>query len=74
MFETIAEVENISVARVLVTALQAHGFHPREDGETGLPGMPGITGVKGKFIVEVPNDEARDARLLAESLLADMTQ
>lgn len=72
MFETIAEVEEIAVARVLATALKAHGFHPREGGGEGLPGMPGITGVKGTYTIEVPEEEAREARMLAESLIADM--
>ena len=40
MFETIAEVQDPSVARVLITALKAHGFHPLEGGENGLPACP----------------------------------
>ena len=71
-FETIAEVEDISVARVLVTALKAHGFHPLEGGEAGLPGMPGITGVRGTVAIQVPEEEMADAKLLAEALIAEM--
>src|SRR5690606_12826600 len=37
MFETIAEVDDPSAARVLVAALKAHGFHPLEGGDSGLP-------------------------------------
>lgn len=72
MFETIAELENASEARVLVMALKAHGFHPLGDGEDGLPGMPGIRSLSGKIAVSVPETEAADARLLANSLLLDM--
>ena len=71
MFETIAEVTDPSTARVLVTALRAHGFHPLEGGESGLPGLPGVFGPKG-VAVRVPESEAADARLLAEALLKEM--
>jgi len=71
-FEVIAEVEDISIARVLVTALKAHGFNPPDGSETGLPGMPGVTGIKGTYSIIVPEDEAADARLLANSLIAEM--
>lgn len=37
-YQTIANVENLSTARVLVVALRAHGFHPLKHGEGGLPG------------------------------------
>ena len=70
--ETIVEVEDISVARVLVIALKAHGFHPLEGGEMGLPGMPGITGVNGSVSIKVPEQEADDARVLAHDLLDEM--
>ena len=71
MYETIAEVADPSAARVLILALKAHGFHPLEGGENGLPGIPGVYGPKGVAIT-VPEEEARDARLLAESLLDEM--
>lgn len=71
-FVTIAEVEDFAVARVLVTALKAHGFHPMEGGEAGLPGLPGITGVRGTVGVEVPEEEADDAEALAQALIAEM--
>ena len=71
-FEKIIEVEDMSVARILVAALKAHGFHPLEGGADGLPGMPGITGVRGTIGIEVPGSEAADARLLAEALVREM--
>jgi len=71
MIETIAEVSDPSVARVLIAALKAHGFHPLEGGESGLPGMPGVFAPKG-VAVEVPEEEAADARVLAEALLKEM--
>ncbi len=71
MYQTIAHVSDPSAARVLVTALKAHGFHPMEGGESGLPGMPGVFGPKG-VPVSVPEEEARDASLLAEALLKEM--
>jgi hypothetical protein len=72
MFETIAELESASEARVLVMALKAHGFHPLGDGDDGLPGLPGIRGLDGKIAIKVPEAEAGDARLLANALLLDM--
>jgi hypothetical protein len=69
-YETIAEIEDPSVARVLITALRAHGFHPK-DGELGLPGMPGVYGPKG-IPIELPEDEAADGKVLADALIAEM--
>lgn len=71
MLVPILDVEDLSVARVLITALKAHGFHPLEDA-TGLPGMPGVTGVKGTISILVPEDEKPDAEILANALLSDM--
>jgi hypothetical protein len=71
MFETIAEVQDPAVARVLIAALKAHGFHPLEGGENGLPGLPGVYGPRGVGIA-VPADEAGDAKVLAEDLLREM--
>lgn len=62
----------MSVVRVLMTALKAHGFHPLEGGELGLPGMPGVTGVKGTFGIKVPEDEQEDAKILAAHLIEEM--
>lgn len=71
MFETIAEVADPSAARVLILALKAHGFHPLEGGDNGLPGLPGVFGPRG-VAIEVPEDEAGDARVLAAALLDEM--
>ena len=71
MFETIAEVEDPSVARVLIAALKAHGFHPKEGGESGLPGLPGVFSPKG-IAIEVPEEEAGDGRILAAALIKEM--
>lgn len=72
MLETIMEVEDPSAARVLIAALRAHGFHPMEGGESGLPGMPGVYGPKG-VAIWVPEEEARDAKALGETLLKEMS-
>ena len=70
--ETIAHVSDPSMARVLIAALQAHGFHPEEGGQNGLPGLPGVVAPKG-IPIRVPEEEARDGRILAEDLLKQMT-
>lgn len=70
--ETIAHVSDPSLARVLIAALQAHGFHPEEGGQNGLPGLPGVVGPRG-IPIRVPEDEASDGKLLAEDLLKQMT-
>jgi hypothetical protein len=70
-FVSIARVEDPSAARVLIAALKAHGFHPLEGGEGGLPGLPGVFGPRGVSI-EVPEEEARDAQILAGDLLREM--
>lgn len=70
-FAPIIQVKNQSVARVLIVALRAHGFHPLEPREGGLPGVPNLFGPEG-FVVEVPEDEVGDATALAEDLLRDM--
>jgi len=70
-FQTIIEVEDPSMARILVVALKAHGFHPLEGGDGGLPGVRGLFGPEG-VPVQVPEDEARDASVLAQELLKQM--
>ena len=70
--ETIAHVSDPSLARVLIAALQAHGFHPEEGGQNGLPGLPGVVAPKG-IPIRVPEEEGRDGRILAEDLLKQMT-
>jgi hypothetical protein len=56
---------------VLIAALQAHGFHPKEGGDSGLPGLPGVYGPKG-IPIELPEDEVADGKVLAEALVAEM--
>lgn len=70
-FAPIIQVKSQSVARVLIVALRAHGFHPLEPREGGLPGVPNLFGPEG-FVVEVPEEEVGDATALAEDLLRDM--
>lgn len=71
-YQTIIYVERESVARLMVTALRAHGFSPREIADGGLPGIgSGLTG-QG-LAIAVPEAEAREAQPLAEALLRDMT-
>lgn len=72
-FEAIVQVKDQSVARVLLVALRAHGFHPLDPREGGLPGVPNLFGPQG-FVIEVPEDEADDAGMLARDLLRDMAQ
>ena len=69
---TIADVEDVSLAIALNAALRAYGFHPGEGTERGLPGLPGVIGPKG-IPITVPEEEAEDARILAEDLLRQMT-
>jgi len=72
-FETVLTHPDASIVRIIVTALKAHGFNPREDGLEGLPGMPGVSFSKG-YGIQVPSEEAGDARLLAEALLEEMVK
>lgn len=70
-YQIIAQVENPSMARSLVVALRAYGFHPLEQGEGGLPGVPNLFGPEG-YPVQVPEDEVADATVLARDLLKEM--
>lgn len=70
-FAPVAQVRDTSVARVLLVALRAHGFHPLDLREGGLPGVPNLFGPDG-FTVEVPEDEVADATVLVADLLKDM--
>ena len=69
--QIIAHVEDPTMARVLVAALKAHGFHPIEGGEGGLPGVTDVFFGKG-IPIKVPDEEAQDGKLLAEDLLKEM--
>ena len=71
MYEIITYVSDPALARVLIVALQAHGFHPHESGENGLPGLPGVVAPRG-IPIRVPDEEAIEGKLLAEDLLKDM--
>lgn len=71
-FITIGQVRDEGMARIILVALRAHGFHPLEPGDGGLPGVPNLFGREGVGI-DVPEDEAADATLLFEELLKDMT-
>jgi len=70
-YKTIAQVRDAGIARVLIVALRAHGFHPLDPREGGLPGVPNLFGANGVGI-EVPENEMADATLLVEDLLKDM--
>jgi hypothetical protein len=70
-YRIITRVENPSTRRALVAALRAYGFHPLEDGEGGLPGVPHLFS-NGGAPVQVPEEEAADATVLAEQLLKEM--
>ncbi len=69
--EIIAHVPDLGLARVLVAALRAHGFHPEETGEGGFPGVTDPFFGKG-IPIRVPADEAEDGRILAADLIAQM--
>ena len=71
VFETIAEIDDPNVVRILVAALKGYGFHPLDRDNDGPPGLPGFTGFKG-LPISVPEGEAAEARVLTESLLRDM--
>jgi hypothetical protein len=70
-YEIIAQAKDMSQARALVVALRAYGFHPLEQGDGGLPGVRGLFGPEG-VPVQVPEEEARDATVLARDLLREM--
>ena len=70
-YQIIAHFKNPSQARALVVALRAYGFNPLEPGDGGLPGVPNLFGQEG-VPVQVPEDEASDATVLARDLLKQM--
>ncbi|MGJ8529209.1 hypothetical protein [Maritalea sp.] len=71
--KTIITVEDVAYARVLIPALKGHGFHPIEGTDIGVSGMGGMAG-PGGISIQVPEDEADDAKILAEALLADIME
>ena len=70
MYEIITYVSDPALARVLIVALQAHGFHPLESGENGLPGLPGVVAPRG-IPIRFPDEEAVEGKLLAEDRRKD---
>ncbi len=58
MFETIAEVADPAVARVLIAALKAHGFHPLEGGDSGLPVLVPHHPQKSRLFLAITRKEA----------------
>ena len=52
---------------MLIAALKAHGFHPKEGGDSGLPGLPGVYGPKG-IAIELPEEEAANIQSTPGSL------
>ncbi|MCW5723152.1 MAG: hypothetical protein KIS86_18625 [Devosia sp.] len=70
-YQTIAQIRDSSVARILVVALRAHGFHPLDPRDGGLPGVRPMFGTEG-IRIDVPENEAEDATILLEDLLKDM--
>jgi len=70
-FETILSHQDVNIVRVIKIALKAHGFHPLDEGLAGPLGYPGVSSPKGMDI-NVPSQEAEDARLLAGALLKEM--
>jgi hypothetical protein len=69
--EIIARVPDPSMARSLIVALRAYGFHPEDDMDGGLPGV--TDPIFGKGVpIRVPEEEAEDCRLLAADLLKEM--
>ena len=69
--EIIARVPDPSLARSLIVALRAYGFHPEDDMDGGLPGVTDPFFGKG-IPIRVPDEEAVDCRLLAAELLREM--
>lgn len=70
-FQSVGQIKDISIARVMLVALRAHGFHPLDPVDGGLPGVPNLFEPQGVSI-EVPEDEAEDAALLLADLMKDM--
>ncbi len=70
-YQIIAQAKDVSQAMALAVALRAYGFHPLEQGDGGLPGVSTAFGSEG-VPVQVPEDEAGDATVLAVELLKEM--
>ena len=70
-FEIILRVEDEVVARNLVAALKAYGFHPLERTDGSFPGTSALTMPNG-IPVALPEEEVADGKLLAETLVKEM--
>jgi len=70
-YEIIFKVEDETLARSLITALKAYGFHPLEGGDGGFPGTSALTMPSG-IPIRLPEEEVRDGKVLAQSLLREM--
>ena len=71
--KSIIKVEDVGQARILIAALKGHGFHPIEGTDIGVSGMGGMAGPTG-VAIQVPEEEAEDAQVLAEAILADIRE
>jgi hypothetical protein len=69
--EIIARVPDATLARSLIVALRAYGFHPADAEDGGLPGVTDPFFGKG-IPIRVPEEEMDEARVLAEDLLNQM--
>ncbi len=69
--EIIARVPDASLARSLIAALRAYGFHPEDDMDGGLPGVSDPFFGQG-VPIRVPHEEVADCRVLAAELLREM--
>ena len=70
-YEVALKVEDEVIARNLIAALKAYGFHPLEGGDGGFPGARGLISPEG-IPIALPEEEIADGKLLAESLLKEM--
>jgi hypothetical protein len=70
-YEIILKVEDENLARTLIAALKAYGFHPMEGGDGGFPGTSALILPSG-IPIRLPEEEAADGKLLAESLIKEM--
>ena len=64
-YEIILRVEDEAVARTLVTALKAYGFHPLDRGDGSFPGTSALTMPNGQIY---KNSFGLDMTVIAETL------
>ncbi len=70
-YEIVLRVEDEVLARNLIAALKAYGFHPLEGGDGAFPGARGLISPNG-IPIALLEEEVRDGKALAESLLKEM--